>query len=624
MIRFLALLSVLVALATTSPTAKPDEGMWTYDNLPLKTLKEKYGFEPSAAWLKQVQSSSVRVSTGGSGSFVSSTGLIMTNHHVALELVNKLSTTNADFVKSGYLAKTGADELKCPDADVRVLMEIVDVTAEVEAATAGKEAADAAKARAAATKAITQRLTDEKKLDIEVTTLFSGGRYVAHCYKVWNDVRLVFVPEMAIAYYGGDWDNFCYPRYCLDVAFLRAYENDKPADTTANHLKWNAAGPAENDLVFVSGHPGSTGRQMSLAKMAFERDVYNPCIIRMLKGMESSIVGYVGADAERKLATLDELFGIRNSLKAIEGHQVGAVDASLFARKKAEEDQLRAACKDDAEVMKAFADLDEIMAIRSTNMPIMMMGRFAQGIMMPAKIDNERESHNIASLFEYARQCFGANDEVITKFVGTETNDKAALALLESADKLKELRSHIRARIMPAQTAMGPTNAREAAANAVIAKARFKVHGTSIYPDATFTLRLAFGEVKGYTLNTTLVPWRTTFGGLFGKASEFDNKWPFEVPATWAAARGELDMTTPFDFVSTCDITGGNSGSPVVSRTGEVVGLIFDGNIQSLPNHYVYDEVIARSVSVDTAAISQALVHVYKAADLAKELGLTK
>jgi hypothetical protein len=620
MIRFLAVLSVLVALATTSPTARPDEGMWTYDNLPLKTLKEKYGFEPSEAWLKKVRTSSVRVSTGGSGSFVSAHGLIMTNHHVALELVNKLSTTNSDFVKTGFLAKTGAEELKCPDANVRVLMEIVDVTAKVEEATAGKEAAAAAKARADVIRNITKEVAAEKKLEVEVTTLHSGGQYVAHCYKVWNDVRLVFVPEMAIAYYGGDWDNFCYPRYCLDAAFLRAYENDKPADTSANHLTWDPAGPKENDLVFVSGHPGSTGRQMSLAKMAFERDVYNPSIIRMLKGTEASIVAWAGTDPERKLATLDELFGVRNSLKAYEGHQVGALDPALFARKKAEEDKLREACKDDAEVMKAFADLDEVMAIRKENLPVMIMGRFAQGLMMPGNVDNERESHNVASLFAYARESFGANDEVLTTFVGAESDQKAAVALLETPEKKTALLTHLRARLGPAQMKMAPTNAREAAANAIIAKARFKVHGTSIYPDATFTLRLSFGEVKGYTLNTTLVPWRTTFGGLFGKASEFDNKAPFEVPASWTAAREKLDMNTPFDFVSTCDITGGNSGSPVVSRTGAVVGLIFDGNIQSLPNHYVYDEVVARSVSVDTSAITAALTHVYNAEALAQEL----
>ena len=619
---FMSVLTLLLVLFSAPSTARFDEGMWTYDNLPLKLLKEKYNFEPSAEWLNQVRSSSVRVSTGGSGSFVSSTGLIMTNHHVALELVNKLSTTNSDFVKSGYLAKTHADELKCPDANVRVLMKIVDVTERLEAAVGTLTGAEANKARTAETNAIKTELETDG-LKVEMTTLYSGGRQVAHCYKIWNDVRLVFVPEMAIAYYGGDWDNFCYPRYCLDVAFLRAYENGKPADTSATHLTWNSAGPSQDELVFVSGHPGSTGRQMPYSKMVFERDVYNPTIISLLRANEMAICGYAGDNAERKLATLDELFGVRNSLKAFEGHQVGAMDPSLLARKKTEEDALRTACKDDAAVMAAYATLDRVMEARGKMLPLLMLPRIAQGIFAgPVDAGDERERNNLAALLHYGRERLGSEDAIVKQFLGDKQPSEVATALIGTKEELDSFKAAVMARVQPMSGEFRKLAADESAANTLIAKARFKVYGTSLYPDATFTLRLSFGEVKGYELGTTLVPWRTTIGGLFGKASEFDDKAPFEVPASWRAAQSTLNMNTPFDFVSTCDITGGNSGSPVVNRKGDVVGLIFDGNIQSLPNHYVYDEKVARSVSVDTAAISEALLKVYKATSLAAELGL--
>ncbi|MFM1872443.1 MAG: hypothetical protein RL398_1865 [Planctomycetota bacterium] len=543
----------LLALGASFPgsMSRPDEGMWLFDALPLKTLKDKYGFEPSQEWVDHVRLGSVRFDTGGSGSFVSPNGLVMTNHHVALETIQKVSTPEKDFVETGFSAKEYGSEVPGKDLTLRQLIEIKNVTQEVVAAAAGghDEAEKSELRRAKLEELTTAAGNAEKHIVADAVTLYDGNEFRIYVYHVYDDVRVVFAPEKQVAFYGGDLDNFTYPRWCLDCAFFRVYEDGKPIDSSKFYFKWNPEGAKADDLVFVSGHPGNTERLLTHDEMELHRDASVPAIVRLLDARAKMMKKRMDADKQAAFQLRDQYFGVMNSLKAYSGHLAGLRDVEMMGKMKARDEEL---------------------------------------IEKSGKPEVKAAFEMIAAEMGKLRDKFGVGDKV-------------------------DLRG-----LMPAMQQASMQTCADA--KKTINDARFAVYGTSLYPDATFTLRLAFGTVQGYEAGTTAVPPKTTLNGLYERNAAFDNVHPFDLPQRWIGKKGELNLDTPYNFVCTADIIGGNSGSPILNRDGEVVGLVFDGNIESLPGNYWFDERVNRCVGVHTAGMTEAIAKVYGEVELVNEL----
>lgn len=671
----------------TTPPTTGDEGMWLFNNVPKQALKDKYNFEPTDAWLEHLQKSSVRFNSGGSGSFVSATGLVMTNHHVGADDLQKLSTKEKDYLKDGFQAKTAAEEIKCKALELNCLQSIKDVTADVNAAVKdGMAPGDAFRARQAKIAEIEKGAADESKaIRADVVTLYAGGAYHLYTYKKYTDIRLVFAPEKGIAFFGGDPDNFEYPRFDLDMCFFRVYENDKPIQPE-HYLKWSEAGAKDGELTFVSGHPGRTNRQNTVAELEYLRDTGYPFLMTRLNRMEVLINAWVGRSEENRQKGEDELFGIQNSRKARIGGLGGLLDPKIMARKAAEEKRLREfiaanPTKVPADAAKAFDTIAEGQKKRVGYIKEMTLleggaafnSHYFSIARTLLRYTDEKGKPAGERLAEYGDARLGSlkqqlfSDEPIyddfemlkladglTLFATTLGADhelvKQVLAGKSPRDRAYELVSGTKVKDVAARKAMfekgadandpmiavakivdGPARALRKKveteideprrqAMAALAKARFAMDGAGTYPDATFTLRLAFGTIKGYTEDGKAVPPFTTMAGLYERSKQQENKYPFELPKRWEAKKQSLDLTTPFNFVSTADIIGGNSGSPVVNAKGEVVGLIFDGNIQSLVLDFVFDDTVARAVSVDSRAMVEAMRKVYDAAWLADEL----
>lgn len=684
----IAFLPTLLSLAVL-PAPLADEGMWTFDNPPTKKIADAYGVTLTPEWLEHVQKSCVRVSTGGSGSIVSANGLVMTNHHVASDLLDKLSTAERNLLDVGFSAATLEDEIKCADVHVDVLWTIEDVTGRVEAAAEGLAPAEAGAARRKALTGIEDAAKEATGLHTEVVTLYQGGRYHLYSYKRFEDVRLVFAPEKNIAFFGGDNDNFEYPRYCLDATFLRIYEDDKPYKPE-HHLTWSADGADDGELTFVTGHPGSTQRLNTVAHLEYLRDTLVPDNMRILMRNEVLMQGFSGKSAEFARIAENDLFGVQNSRKVYVGRMAGLLDPAVFEAKRAEETRLRKLVQDNPEWNKSWGSAwDEIAGSRAALVsfrdelnavggPGLGMGgslpsfavllvRMAdelqkpsaerlrefgdaslpslhQAIGSPAPIYPEYEIAQLEwSLSRMAEDLGGEHAIVVTALdgkspraraeeliLGTKLGDielrkslieggKDALdalddpmvAFIRSLDPIsREYRKRIEDEVQSV----------EGAAYGKIAAARFAVLGDSVYPDATFTLRISYGTIKGYRDGEEIVPPFTNFGGVYSKSRERSGEW-YELPESWLAAEDKVNAATQFNFVSTHDIIGGNSGSPVIDAKGHVVGLIFDGNIQSLIGNYAYSDGKARSVSVDSRGIIGALRDVYGAQRLVDELG---
>ena len=678
-------LLLLIAFASSTGVAA-DEGMWTFDNPPLKQLKDRYGFTPAQQWLDHVRLSSVRFNDGGSGSFVSPNGLAITNHHVAFGQLQKLSNAQKDYVRDGFYARTQAEELKCTDLELNVLMSMENVTARVQGVVkpgmTEKQALDARKGERAR---IEKESLVSTHLRSDVVSLYAGGEYWLYRYKKYTDVRLVFAPEQQTAFFGGDPDNFTYPRYDLDFALLRAYENGRPA-ATKDYLRWNAKGAADGELVLVSGHPGGTERELTLAQLETQRDLIYPERLARNKRQLQAVRAYAARGPEQARQAADMIFGLENTIKAFTGEYKG-MDKNLFDKKRTEEADLRAKVAGNPGWRRDYGDAWDAIAAatkrrrerfklqqyRSISSGSELAGLARQIVVYVAEIkkpDAERlDGYHDSQLDELKFYLFspapiypefeealltqslqdsldqlGTNDsfvmavldgrqpaEVAAQTVrGTKLKDPAfrkslveggAAALAASTDPMivlarkadpyfRDLRKDYEESVESVLTSAGEK----------IAKARFAIFGKSIYPDATFTLRLTYGTVQGYPMNGTKAPSKTTFYGLYDRAASFDFKPPFNLMPRFMQRKDKIDLPTPLNFVASLDIIGGNSGSPVINRNGEFVGIIFDGNIESLTGNFEYIEETNRAVAVHSAAIIEALRKVYDAAPLADEL----
>jgi hypothetical protein len=668
------------------PSAVAEEGMWTFDNPPLKLLQERYGFTPTPEWLEHVRLASVRFNDGGSGSFVSPRGLVLTNHHVALGQLQKVSTPQKDYIKDSFYARTAAEELKCPDLELNVLVSLEDVTARVQGAVKkGMTEEEALKARKAESAKIEKESLETTGLRSDVVSLYNGGEYWLYRYKKYTDIRLVFAPEQQIAFFGGDPDNFTYPRHDLDFALFRVYEDGRPVESK-HFLKWSAHGAADGELVFVSGHPGSTDRLTTMAGIEMQRDYLLPLTLKTLKRRLGVLKQYAELGAEQTRQATRLIFGIENSLKARTGQYNGLLDKALIAGKQKQESEFRALVAANPEWAKAYGPAWEAMAaaekkfqekvkpyrfrgLRGSRLAEMAL-QVVQYVMEVKKPDGERldgfhdsqleslrfrlfspaplypemEKVLLTNSLQESLDELGAEDpfvkaalagrtpgEVAKDVIGGSKLTDPALrkSLVEGGEAAVEASADalvaFARRIEPAVREMHKwyeenVESVETTAGEKIGKARFAAYGKSAYPDATFTLRLTYGSVKGYPMNGTQAPPMTTFYGLYDRAYSFGLKGPYALPARYLERKNALDLTTPLNFVSTCDTTGGNSGSPVINRQAELVGLIFDGNIESLVGDYVYNEENNRSVSVHSGAMIEALRKLYDADALADEL----
>ncbi len=675
----------LIFLFSAAVFAAPEEGMWTFDNPPVKLLKEKYDFTPTQEWLDQVRLASVRFMDGGSGSLVSPQGLVMTNHHVAVGQLQKMSSQEHDYVATGFYAPSKEDEIKCPDLEVNILIAMKNVTDKITAAVKDDMSyREALKAREAAIAEIEKKSKEETGLRSNVISLYHGGEYWLYQYKKYTDVRLVFAPERQIAYYGGDFDNFTYPRYDLDVAFFRIYEDDKPLQSE-HYLKWNAEGAKEDELVFVSGNPGSSDRLDTYVQLQYQRDYRYPVILDLITSWIQSLREYSQKGPEQKRIALTQIFGLENAKKAMTGEYQGLLDEKLMKTKKAEEKKLRQKIASDPVLEKKYGDAwtslekmydkykdkianqvyEQIIGSRLAGLATTIVRYVAEiekpnaerldgyhdadlerrkfQLFSPAPIYKDYEITNLSWSLKTSLKGLGKDSEFIKETLGEKSPEEVAKYCIENTkldevDFRKQLIEGGKEAVEKSDDPLivlirgidpllreniewNKKHLESIATDAAekIAKARFAVYGKDIYPDATFTLRLSYGSVKGYPYNGTKAPYKTTIYGLYDRAASFNNEADYQIPQRFWDKKDQLDLSTPANFVCTCDIIGGNSGSPVINRKAEVVGLIFDGNIESLPGRFLYDLEKNRAVSVHTAYISEALRKLYDTGALCDE-----
>ena len=701
MTHFTLRLLFLAMIAVSSSSLFADEGMWLFNNPPLKQFKEKYQFEPTPQWLEHLQKSSVRFNSGGSGSFVSATGLVITNHHVGADSLQKASSQQNNYLKDGFYAKSGSEEIKCADLELNVLMSIEDVTARVNGAVkSGISPEEASKARDSAIAAIEKESKEKTGLRSDVVTLYQGGAYHLYRYKRYDDVRIVFAPEQQMAFYGGDPDNFEYPRFDLDICIFRAYENGQPAKID-NYLKWNSKGPSDGELTFVSGSPGRTDRQLTVDELADRRDREVPTWLGLFNRREVLLNSWGQRSFENARRCRDDLFGDQNNRKRYDGYVAALLDPEIWSAIEAREKKLRDAISRDAKLRSTIAAYDRIKKAQTELVkiaprydyleqerpitvgyrgPRALYGTLFKYARLLTRAIDERAKPNgerIATFRDSAKESlelelfstepvyddyeilrltdsltdfaekFGANDPMVKQVLagkspraravelvtGTKLKDvdlrkslygKDAAALQAAHDPMLDVARMIEGPAREARKAHDTQEEIKKQAYAEIAKARFAVEGTSNYPDATFTLRLSYGTVRGYEEDGKQIPAFTNFEGLYQRAAEHENKPPFDLPQRWIDKKSSLNPETKFNFVSDADIIGGNSGSPVVNKANEFVGIIFDGNIQSLVLDCIFSDKQARAVSVDSAAITEALRKVYDANALADELEGTK
>jgi Peptidase S46 len=686
LLRILLVAMSSLAVLVPAQSVRADEGMWTFDNFPSGSVQARYGFAPDGAWLDAVRSAAVRLTSGCSASVVSKEGLVLTNHHCVVECEQTMSTAEQDYVSTGFLTHKRQEERLCPGMQAEILRQITDVTSRVQAAIASGDPKDAVKSRDAATAKIADEACQgDATSRCEVVSLYQGGQYKLYKYRKYSDVRLVFAPEFSISFFGGDPDNFNFPRFCLDSAFVRLYENGKPAQTTA-HLKWRRTAPAAGELVFVAGNPGSTSRLDTRSQLEMQRDWQIPIRQLVRSELRGRLIEYSQLGAEQKRTAGSELFLIENSFKAFYGQQRALLDPGFFAHLIEEKNDLRSRVAANpqlaAELGDPWKDIDaaieaeqqiflshDFLEVRAGS--ISELFRYARTLV---RAGAERSKPSAERLREYAdsdlpllekelldpqpiypdleriglslwlsktREYLTVDNPLVKHLLGVESPEALAAGLVSGThladSKVREalwrggaaavessddpLIRFVRATDADAralrsryeQEVEGPiTRAQER-----LARARFKIYGDKVYPDATFTLRLSYGSVQGWTYQGQTVTPFTTFGGLYARATDSE---PFRLPQRWRDAKSKLDLNTPLDVSTNNDIIGGNSGSPLIDSHGRVVGAIFDGNIHSLGGDFGFDPRLNRAIAVLTAAIGPALRNVYVLPALADEL----
>ncbi len=678
----LLILGVVTGSLSIPRLARGDEGMWLFNDLPRKMLKQRHDFTVDEVWAEHIMLSSVRFNSGGSGSFVSSNGLVLTNHHVASDTLFKLSTPDRNIMEAGFLASELGEELRAPDLELNQLVAIEDVTERVSAAVKGDMSIeDAAKARRGRIAEIEKAALDKTGLRSDVVTLYGGAKYHLYQYKKYTDVRLVWAPETKAAFFGGDADNFEYPRYNLDATLVRVYEDGKPAKID-HFLQWSDKPAVAGDLVFVSGNPGRTQRIFTVAALKYLRDDRLPYVLDLLRRKEILMQQFGLEGAEQSRRARDELFGIQNSRKAYTGMLAGLQDPQTIAEKMRREQAILKALADDPE-LKPLASaweqvaelqaeqrksLGEVTSLRSRLYDIaetlnLMAAEDAKpnserlrefgdagresllrDLLSEAPIYTDLERVKLADELARLVESRGGDDELINKILagkgpadrateligGTQLADVAVRkklveggvdAIKAADDPLIAIAQLMEPIYREARQHNEEVSEQLRQAYARITEATVAVEGTDTYPDATFTLRLAFGVVKGYVEDGKQIEPTTDFAGAYQHANEHGNTGDYELPESWMEAKSEVALSTDLNFVCTADIIGGNSGSPVVDREGRLVGLIFDGNIQSLTADYLYTDTQGRAVSVAGVGIYEALKSIYKAPDLADQLG---
>ncbi|WP_129776289.1 S46 family peptidase [Peristeroidobacter soli] len=683
---FRSLAAACMALLATAAVA--DEGMWTFDNVPQAAIQEKYHATLDKPWLNKLQRSITRFESGCTGSFVSPDGLVLTNHHCAMQCLAEISSERANYVDDGFKAATRSAEKKCPTQILSVLVEMENVTAKVAAATAGMPDAQANQARKqelSKLEAACTRSSEKNRLACESVTLYQGGQYFLYKYRRYDDVRLAFAPEHAIAAFGGDPDNFNFPRWSLDFSLFRVYENGKPL-RSPDHLSWRTEGPQVGEATFVAGHPGSTSRLLTVEQLRFQRDTSVPSYLIRNSELRGRLIQWGKTGDEPARIASDYLQSVENSLKVYRGFQTALLDDSLFARKTSQERELRERVKSDQKLAgtvgnawndaaaaqeryrqiydrylyleggagfnsKLFsyartlvrsaaertkANEQRLREFADSNLP-----KVSSSLLATTPLYPDFEQVTLSFSLDKLREALGPDDSIVRKLLSKESPDSLAnklitetklgdpavrkalwdgggAAIASSNDPMIVLARDIDEESRTVRKIFeDEVQAPVASAQERIAKARFAVYGTNTYPDATFTLRLSYGAVEGWMEKGQRVEPFTRLSRLYERATGKD---PFRLPQAWLDARDRLDMNTPFCFVTTNDIVGGNSGSPLVDTQGRLVGLAFDGNIHSIAGSFWYDGTMNRTVAVHPSIIITALKDVYGAGDLAKEL----
>jgi hypothetical protein len=680
------MISAVATLAALTP-AFADEGMWTFDNFPSRAVQQKYGITIDQAWLDRVRAGAVRLAGGCSASLVSAEGLVLTNHHCVAGCVQDLSTAERDYLKNGFFPASRAEERQCPGTQAEILTDIGEVTPRVNAATSGKAGPEFVRARDAAVAEIEKSACEGRDAinRCQVISLYDGGQYKLYTYRKYSDVRLAFAPEFAIAFFGGDPDNFNFPRYDLDFSFLRLYENGRPV-STPQHLRWNASAPREGELVFVVGNPGSTDRLFTAPQLVTLRDVMRPPLLYQLSELRGRYTRFAQESAEHARISNRSLFGVENTIKALRGAQLALTNPTLIDSKRKADAELKARVEADprlkAEIGDPWSEIEQAQAAAAelNTAYAFLEGRAGSGsqlfryaralvrasaerakpngerlreytdarlpllektLLDPQPVERDLEQLQLEFWLTKLREEMTADAPETELYLGKDSPENLSRLLSESTLGDSEVRKRlwqggaqaiagsndpmIRYVLKTDESARAVRKAYEERVDGPIdraaeriAKARFAIYGTSVYPDATFSLRVSYGPVAGWTYRGRTVPAFTTFDGLYRR---YTGHFPFDLPPRWLEAKDKVDLSTVFNISSANDIIGGNSGSPLINASGEVIGAIFDGNIHSLGGGFHYDAPLNRAVSVSTAAITEALAKVYGQGALIAELG---